>query len=238
MIFNTSNVIVENNGGAQIPTYNLTTTGLLADYTFTPSSTSGQFDDSSGNNNHGVLGNGSGSNIPSYSDYVDRGVDFSGGHLITLPALTFSNAIAIELCYAIKEKTYQPTIIYMSSENDELMFIADSTSEGCKLESAYGDTLTKDGSASTHQWQYVQCVLSGSMKMYVNLIPTYNEASAPDFISYPPNTIQIGNRPEAGGYFKGSVALLRFYNKALTAGERKHNYLFSRDLLAKKGVIL
>lgn len=223
------------------------TNGLIAEYLFNQMSGQ-QLTDTSGNGNHGILGNSSStdSQDPGWVSWANCGLDFSGNEYVQIPNnVWFNGDLTIEVCVYPRSYPNYSKIISLGngqSSDNVLLNLSFSNSGQPSLQifngSTDGGSIRPSNSIPLLEWSYLQATLSGtSGRLYRNsTLWASGTTATPNNVNRTLN--YIGKSHWNNEYFDGIISLVRFYNRALTTSERINNYLTSKNNLASLGIFI
>ena len=190
--------------------------------------------DLSGNNNNGLLGNGTTANMPVFDFYNKGSLVFDGSNdLVQFPinsSLNITNNITLE-CFVNLNVIANGGVITFgtgSGEQYSLWFFTSPSrfAFGTNWPSSfeYGPTTT---ALSSNTWYHVTTTfISGAWKIYLNGVldnsGSFNVSSLPVVSNA---YLTLGdNHPGGQEYLSGKIANVKIYNRVLSATEISQNY--------------
>jgi hypothetical protein len=144
--------------------------------------------------------------------------------------LTFTESYTVE--FVFKTTISDVRLIYGKYSGTGADFWTGIISNG-KLNYSFGSPskqdITSTNSVNDGLWKICQCTYNksaNSIYLYINGVLNSSATGIPSTVTEPSGNLKLGTFGDNGGfYFPGNINVFKIYNRALSAGEVRQNYL-------------
>lgn len=206
--------------------------------------------DLSGNNNNGLLGNGTTADMPAFDAYNKGALKLDGtSDYIAVANATSLNPSTVTVSLWIKRNGYQSSVAsYLRRNyNDAYAIIGDIAADNVRFRIHNGSTYPESPNAtlSLNEWTNIVGTYDlNNIKIYKNGV-FVNQTAHTSAISYSSaNTVLTIGRddPVAGRYMNANYGSVLIYNRALSAAEILQNYNAQKgkylNTIVQQGLVL
>ena len=190
----------------------------------------GNVNDSSGNNNHGTLGDGSTSSTyptltSGYSGIANQAYDFDGGDNIrfsTFPSQIPTGSSAFTTSVWINPDVHNgaDAIIGWGNLTNNQSNVIRLNGTGGLYHYFFNNDLSITTGSLVGKWTHVVLTFDGTTRtFYINGVVPSSGSNTPTGVNVQGQNLRIGSRPDNGEYFNGQIADVRIYDTALTANQ-------------------
>ena len=206
--------------------------------------------DLSGNNNNGLLGNGTTADMPAFDTYNKGALKLDGtSDYIAVANATSLNPSTVTVSIWVKRNGYQSSVAsYLRRNyNDAYAIIGDIAADNVRFRIHNGSTYPESPNAtlSLNEWTNIVGTYDlNNIKIYKNGV-FVNQTAHTSAISYSSaNTVLTIGRddPVAGRYMNANYGSVLIYNRALSAAEILQNYNAQKgkylNTIVQQGLVL
>ena len=206
--------------------------------------------DLSGNNNNGLLGNGTTADMPAFDAYNKGALKLDGtSDYIAVANATSLNPSTVTVSLWVKRNGYQSSVAsYLRRNyNDAYAIIGDIAADNVRFRIHNGSTYPESPNAtlSLNEWTNIVGTYDlNNIKIYKNGV-FVNQTAHTSAISYSSaNTVLTIGRddPVAGRYMNANYGSVLIYNRALSAAEILQNYNAQKgkylNTIVQQGLVL
>lgn len=212
--------------------------------------------DLSGNDDNGLLGNGTVANMPVYSYYNKGTFKFDGSadyiNCGNANALNFgSGDFSVEMWFTRDSNaTTNLRLLSKGADSDVsgsagFAFFGSDSGINFAINPSGARTIISAASYSVGEWVHVVAVVQrgSTMRTYKNAVLTSSATAPAGSVSSASNNLNIGRSSESSSlYWAGNIAMVRIYNKALSVAEITQNYEAQKSKFAntivQQGLVL